>query len=141
MIDFEMIEKIQEWGIDVEREYHKKKAHQGIIGINDDIINDDIITELGVYEIFCEYKEYLVSNIDSYDEFLKVLDKNPVYVGDFIIYTKFKIYHEEANCLISLSEYLGDEFEEYLKDNNIELYNWQISDMEEFFEQYGIEVY
>lgn len=136
MIDFEMIEKIQEWGIDVEREYHKKKAHQGIIGIN-----DDIITELGVYEIFSEYKEYLVSNIDSYNEFLKVLDKNPVYVGDFIIYTKFKIYHEEANCLISLSEYLGDEFEKYLKDNNIDLDNWQISDMEEFFEQYGIEVY
>lgn len=136
MIDFEMIEKIEEWGIDVEREYHKKKAHQGIIGIN-----DDIITELGVYEIFSEYKEYLVSNIDSYDEFLKVLDKNPVYVGDFIIYTKFKIYHEEANCLISLGDYLGDEFEEYLKDSNIDLDNWQISDMEEFFEQYGIEVY
>lgn len=136
MIDFEMIEKIEEWGIIVEREYHKKKAHQGIIGIN-----DDVITELGVYEIFSEYKEYFVSNIDSYDEFLKVLDKNPVYVGDFIICTKFKIYHEEANCLISLSEYLGDEFEKYLKDNNIELYNWQISDMEEFFEQYGIEVY
>ena len=54
---------------------------------------------------------------------------------------KYKLYHEEANCLISLSEYLGDEFEKYLKDNNIELDNWQISDMEEFFEQYGIEVY
>lgn len=136
MIDFEMIEKIEEWGIDVEREYHKKKAHQGIIGIN-----DDIITELGVYEIFSEYKEYLVSNIDSYDEFLKVLDTNPVYIGDFIIYTKFKIYHEEANCLISLSDYLGDEFEKYLKDSEIELGNWDISEMEEFFEQYGIEVY
>lgn len=136
MIDFEMIEKIEEWGIDVEREYHKKKAHQGIIGIN-----DDIITELGVYEIFSEYKEYLVSNIDSYDEFLKVLDTNPVYIGDFMIYTKFKIYHKEANCLISLSDYLGDEFEEYLKDSEIELGNWDISDIEEFFEQYGIEVY
>lgn len=136
MINLEMINKIEEWGIDVEREYHKKKAHQGIIGIN-----DDIITELGVYEIFYEYKEYLVSNIDSYDEFLKVLDTNPVYIGDFIIYTKFKIYHEEADCLICLSDYLGDEFEEYLKDNNIELDNCQISDMEEFFEQYGIEVY
>lgn len=136
MIDFEMIEKIEEWGIDVEREYHKKKAHQGIIGIN-----DDIITELGVYEIFSEYKEYLVSNIDSYDEFLKVLDTNPVYIGDFIIYTKFKIYHKEANCLISLSDYLGDEFEKYLKDNDIELENWQLSDVEEFFEQYGIELF
>lgn len=136
MIDFEMIEKIEEWGIDVEREYHKKKAHQGIIGIN-----DDIITELGVYEIFSEYKEYLVSNIDSYDEFLKVLDTNPVYIGDFIIYTKFKIYHEEANFLISLSDYLGDEFEKYLKDSEIELGNWDICEMEEFFEQYGIEVY
>ena len=136
MIDIEMIKKIEEWGIDIEREYHKKKAHQGIIGIN-----DDIITELGVYEIFSEYREYLVSNIDSYDEFLKVLDTNPVYVGDFIICTKFKIYHEDALVLTTFSDYLGDEFEEYLKDNDIELENWQPSDVEEFFEQYGIEVY
>lgn len=136
MIDFEMIEKIEEWGIDVEREYHKKKAHQGIIGIN-----DDIITELGVYEIFSEYKEYLVSNIDSYDEFLKVLDTNPVYIGDFIIYTKYKIYHEDAIELTTFSDYLGDEFEEYLKDNGIQVYDYDNSDIEEFFEQYGIELY
>ena len=85
MIDIEMINKIEEWGIEIEKEYLK--------------------------------------------------------YADDKIEVKYKLYHEEANCLISLSEYLGDEFEEYLKDNNIELDNWQISDMEEFFEQYGIEVY
>lgn len=85
MIDIEMINKIEEWGIEIEKEYWK--------------------------------------------------------YADDKIEVKYKLYHEEANCLISLSEYLGDEFEEYLKDNNIELDNWQISDMEEFFEQYGIEVY
>ena len=85
MIDIEMINKIEEWGFEIEK----------------------------------EYLHYVDCKID----------------------VRYKLYHEEANCLISLSEYLGDEFEEYLKDNNIDLDNWQISDMEEFFEQYGIEVY
>lgn len=75
MIDFEMIEKIEEWGIDV-----------------------------------------------------KIVQKG-------------ELYHEDAIMLILLGDYLGDEFEEYLKDNEIELENWQPSDVEEFFEQYGIEVY
>lgn len=79
MIDFEMIEKIEEWGFGIEKEYW-----------------------------------YHVS---------------------------YKLYHEDAYKLSMFSEYLGDEFEKYLKDNEIELENWQPSDVEEFFEQYGIELF
>lgn len=78
-----------------------------------------------------------IGMIDKIQEWGFELEKEYWHYMD----VKYKLYHEEANCLISLSEYLGDEFEEYLKDNNIELDSWQISDMEEFFEQYGIEVY
>ena len=62
-------------------------------------------------------------------------------IEDYWFYKKYKLYHEDAIKLISFSDYLGDEFEKYLIDNDIELDCWQISDMEEFFEQYGIEVY
>ena len=62
-------------------------------------------------------------------------------IEDYWFYKKIKLYHEDAIKLISFSDYLGDEFEEYLKDNEIELGNWENSDIGEFFEQYGIEVY
>lgn len=85
MVDFEMIEKIEEWGFDLRKEYWK-----------------------------------------FFDDKIEV---------------KYKLYHEYAIMLILLGDYLADEFEEYLKDNEIELGNWDNSDVEEFFEQYGIEVY
>lgn len=85
MVDIEMINKIEEWGFDLRKEYWK----------------------------------YVDGKIDI----------------------KYKLYHEDAIMLILLGDYLADEFEEYLKDNEIELENWQPSDVEEFFEQYGIGVY
>lgn len=99
MIDLEMIDKIEEWGFEIEREYHLTKAHDGIVEIN------------------------------------------PVNVCDYKIYTKYKLYHDDAIELTTFSDFLGDEFEEYLKDNDIQLYDYDNSDIEEFFEQYGIEVY
>lgn len=85
MIDLEMINKIEEWG----------------------------------YEIEKEYWHYVDCKIE-------------------VIY---KLYHEDAIKLTTFSYYLGDEFEKYLKDNEIELENWQPSDVEDFFEQYGIELF
>lgn len=82
MIDFEMINKIEEWGFEFERDY-----------------------------------------IDWKKE------------------VKYKLYHEDAIKLTTFSDYLGNEFEKYLKDNEIELENWQPSDVEEFFEQYEIELF
>ena len=62
-------------------------------------------------------------------------------IKDYWFCKKYKLYHVDAIKLIMFSDYLGDEFEKYLKDNEIELGNWQPSDVEEFFEKYGIEVY
>jgi hypothetical protein len=39
MIDIEMINAIEEWGFEIEKEYHRTKAHDGIIGIKDQLIN------------------------------------------------------------------------------------------------------
>lgn len=133
MIDFEMIEKIEEWGFEIEKEYHRTKAHDGIIGIKDQLIN-----VFDVFDIWTEYQEYLDI---TFKELIEKLENEPFYIGDYKIYITYKLYHEEAIKLIMLSEYLGDEFEKYLKDIEIELENWQPSDMEKFFEQYGIEVY
>ena len=66
---------------------------------------------------------------------------NNIIEWGFDIKEGYKIYHEDAIQLISFNDYLGDEFEKYLKDNDIELENWQLSDVEEFFEQYGIELF
>lgn len=79
MIDFEMINKIEEWGFGIEKEY--------------------------------------------------------------LYHVSYKLYHEDAIKLSMFSDYLGDEFEKYLKDNGIQVYDYDNSDIEEFFEQYGIEVY
>lgn len=129
----EMIDKIQEWGFEIEKEYHRTKAHDGIIGIKDQLIN-----VFDVFDIWTEYQEYLDI---TFKELIEKLENEPSYIGDCKIYTNYKLYHEEAIEITTFSDYLGDEFEEYLKDNNIEFDNWQISDMEDFFEQYGIEVY
>lgn len=133
MIDIEMINTIEEWGFEIEKEYHRTKAHDGIIGIKDQLIN-----VFDVFDIWTEYQEYLDI---TFKELIEKLENEPAYIGDYKIYTKYKLYHEYAKELTTFSDYLGDEFEEYLKDNEIELVNWQPSDVEEFFEQYGIEVY
>lgn len=133
MIDFEMIEKIEEWGFEIEKEYHRTKAHDGIIGIKDQLIN-----VFDVFDIWTEYQEYLDI---TFKELIEKLENEPFYIGDYKIYTTYKLYHVYAEELTTFSEYLGDEFEKYLKDNEIALGNWQPSDVEEFFEQYGIELY
>lgn len=131
MVDIEMINKIEECGFEIEKEYHRTKAHDGIIGIKDQLIN-----VFDVFDIWTEYQEYLDI---TFKELIEKLENDPFYIGDYKIYTTYKLYHEYAEELTTF--YLDDEFEKYLKDNNIKLDNWQISDMEEFFEQYGIEVY
>ena len=66
---------------------------------------------------------------------------NNIKEWGFDIKEGYKIYHEDAIKLISFNDYLGEEFEEYLKDNDIEI-RFEHSDVEEFFfVQYGIEVY
>lgn len=72
---------------------------------------------------------------------IEMIDKIQEWGFDVKTVQKGELYHEEAIKLCMFSEYLGDEFEKYLKYNDIELENWQPSDMEEFFEQYGIEIY
>lgn len=133
MIDIEMINKIEEWGFEIEKEYHRTKAHDGIIGIKDQLIN-----VFDVYDIRTEYREYLDI---TFKELIKKLETQPVYIGDYKIYTTYKLYNEDAIELTTFSDYLGDEFEKYLKDNGIQVYDYDNSDIEEFFEQYGIEVY
>jgi hypothetical protein len=133
MIDIEMINAIEEWGFKIEKEYHRTKAHGGIIGIKDQLIN-----VFDVFDIWKEYQEYLDI---TFKELIEKLENEPAYIGDYKIYITYKLYHEYAEELTTFSLYLGDEFEKYLIDNEIELGNWQPSDVEEFFEQYGIEVY
>lgn len=133
MIDIEMINKIEEWGFGIEQEYHRIKAHDGIIGIKDQLIN-----VFDVFDIWTEYQEYLDI---TFKELIEKLENEPFYIGDYKIYITYKLYHEDAIELTTFSNYLGDEFEEYLKDNGIQVYNYDNSDIEEFFEQYGIEVY
>ena len=133
MINLDMINEIKSWGFDIEKEYHMTKAHDGIIGIK-----DRVVTPAKIADLYTEYSKYLDF---GYLTLMEKLETETEYIGDYKIYTKYKLYHEEAIKLIMLSEYLGDEFEKYLKDIEIELENWQPSDMEEFFEQYGIEVY
>lgn len=133
MVDIEMINKIEEWGFDIEKEYHITKAHDGIIGIKDHKVNENEI-----FEIYESNEEYLTF---SYLELMEKLERQCDYIGDYKIYTKYKLYHEDAIELTLFSDYLGDEFEKYLKDNEIQVYDYDNSDIEEFFEQYGIEVY
>lgn len=133
MVDIEMINEIEEWGFEIEKEYHRTKAHDGIIGIKDRLIN-----VFDVYDIRTEYQEYLDI---TFKELIEKLETQPVYIGDYKIYTTYKLYNEDAIELTTFSDYLGDEFEEYLKDNGIQVYDYDNSDIEEFFEQYGIEVY
>ena len=133
MINLEMINTIKDWGFDIEKEYHITKAHDGIIGIKDHKVNENEI-----FEIYESNEEYLTF---SYIELMEKLERQCDYIGDCKIYTKYKIYHEDAMEIITFSDYLGDEFEKYLKDNDIQVYDYDNSDIEEFFEQYGIEVY
>ena len=133
MINLEMINTIKDWGFDIEKEYHITKAHDGIIGIKDHKVNENEI-----FEIYESNEEYLTF---SYIELMEKLERQCDYIGDCKIYTKYKIYHEDAMEIITFSDYLGDEFEKYLKDNGIQVYDYDNSDIEEFFEQYGIEVY
>lgn len=133
MINFEMINKIKEWGFTVEKEYHRTKAHDGIIGIK-----DKIITENELFD-FCYEHEYYIEL--DYSELLEKVATETVYCGDYKIYTKYKLYHEDAEKLVTLADYLNDEFTDYLDLYDITRYDWEASDIEEFFEQYGIEVY
>ena len=133
MIDLKMINEIREWGFKVETEYHITKEHDGTIGVK-----DHIITVFDVFGIWSEYREYLDI---TFRELHENLNNAPAYIGDYKIYTKYKMYHDDAIELTTFSDYLGDEFEEYLKDNDIQLYDYDNSDIEEFFEQYGIELY
>lgn len=126
-----MINKIEEWGLDIEKEYHMTKTSSGII-------RDNKISLSVVIHFWTEYNKYL--NI-GLDELIKKLKTEPVQMGTYKIYTTYRLHHDYAIPAVIFSDYLGDEFEEYLKDNEIELGNWQPSDVEEFFEQYGIEVY
>lgn len=131
MIDSEMINTIEELGFEIEKEYHRTKAHDGIIEIKDQLIN-----VFDVFDIWTEYQEYLDI---TFKELIEKLENEPFYIGDYKIYTTYKLYHVYAEELTTF--YLDYEFEKYLKDNEIELGNWQPSDVGEFFEQYGIEVY
>lgn len=131
MVNIEMINKIEEWGFGIEKEYHRTKAHDGIIEIKDQLIN-----VFDVFDIWTEYQEYLDI---TFKELIEKLENEPFYIGDYKIYTTYKLYHVYAEELTTF--YLDYEFEKYLEDNEIELGNWQHSDVEEFFEQYGIEVY
>lgn len=133
MIDIEMINKIEELGFEIEKEYHRTKAHDGIIGIKDQLIN-----AFDVFYIWTEYQEYLDI---TFKELIEKLENEPFYIGDYKIYITYKLYHEDAIELTTFSDYLGDNFEEYLRDNGIQVYDYDTSDIEEFFEQYGIEVY
>lgn len=133
MIDIEMINEIIKWGFIIDKEYHRTRAHDGIIGIK-----DKIITETDVLEIWSINAEYLDI---TFTETLERLETQPVYIGDYKIYTTYKLYNEDAIELTTFSDYLGDNFEEYLRDNGIQVYDYDNSDIEEFFEQYGIEVY
>lgn len=134
MIDLDMINEIKSWGFDIEKEYHKTKAHDGIVGIK-----DKVMTDLDIFNLWYEYYEDYLDL--KYPELLEEIAINPVNVGDYKIYTKYKLYHDDAEEITTFSDYLGDEFEKYLKDNDIQLYDYDNSDIEEFFEQYGIEVY
>lgn len=71
----------------------------------------------------------------------KIEDWGFIIEKEYWHHVSYKLYHEDAIKLSMFSEYLGDEFEKYLKDNEIALENWQLSDVEEFFEQYGIELF
>lgn len=133
MINLEMINNIKDWGFDIEKEYHMTKAHDGIIGIKDHKVNENEI-----YEIYESHEEYLTF---TYLELMEKLESQQEYVGDFKLYTKYLLYHDDANEIITFSDYLGDEFEKYLIDKGIHTYDYDNSDIEEFFEQYGIEVY
>ena len=127
MIDFKMIEKIEEWGFEIGKEYWYHVSYK--------LYHEDAIK-------LCMFNEYLG---DDFEKYLKdndiELENEPFYIGDYKIYTTYKLYHVYAEELTTFSDYLADEFEKYLKDNEIEPENWQPSDLEEFFEQYGIEVY
>lgn len=79
--------------------------------------------------------------INKIEEWGFGIEKEYWHYVDCEIEVLYKLYHVEAYKLIMFSEYLGDEFEKYLKDNDIELGDWQPSDVEEFFEQFGITVY
>lgn len=133
MINLEMINNIKEWGFDIEKEYHMTKAHDGIVGIKDHKVNENEI-----YEIYESHEEYLAF---TYLELMEKLESQHEYDGDFKLYTKYLLYHDVAIEIITFSDYLGDEFEKYLIDNGIQTYDYDNSDIEEFFEQYGIEVY
>ena len=133
MINLEMINNIKEWGFDIEKEYHVTKAHDGIIGIKDHKVN-----ETNIYEIYESHEEYLTY---TYLELMEKLESQSEYIGDYKIYTKYLLNYDEANELISFSDYLGDEFENYLREYDIQIYDYELSDIGEFFEKYGIEIY
>ena len=132
MINIEKIETIIEWGFDIEIEYHQTKANEGIKGIK-----DEIITSTELFTIWYIYQDYL--DFD-FDELLEMLKRNPVYIGFYKFYTTYKIRHDDALTLITFSDYLNAEFYGYLRKNNILAWTYNNSDIEGFFEQYGIKV-
>lgn len=76
-----------------------------------------------------------IDMINKIEEWGFVIEKE--YLGQ----VSYKLYQVDAIKLIMFNEYLGEEFEKYLKDNDIKLDNWWPLDVEEFFEQYGIELF
>lgn len=133
MINLEMINTIKEWGFNIEKEYHVTKAHDGIIGIKDHKVN-----ETEIFEIYESHEEYLTF---TYFELMEKMESQHEYIGDYKIYTKYLLNYESATELISFSDYLGDEFENYLREYDIQIYDYELSDIGEFFEKYGIEIY
>lgn len=133
MINLDMINEIKSWGFDIEKEYHMTKAHDGIIGIK-----DRIVTAGKIADLYTEYSKYLDF---GYLTLMEKLETEAEYIGDYKIYTKYKLYHEDAEELVILGDYLNDEYIEYLEHNDITSHGLEASDIEEFFEQYGIEVY
>lgn len=133
MINLEMINNIKEWGFNIDKEYHITKAHDGIIGIKEHKVNEN-----DIFEIYKSHEEYLTY---TYLELMEKLESQHEYIGDYKIYTKYLLNYDNANELISFSDYLGDDFENYLRENDIQIYDYELSDISEFFEQYGIEVY
>lgn len=133
MINLEMINTIKKWGFDIEKEYYVTKAHDGIIGIKEHKVNEN-----DIFEIYESHEEYLTY---TYLELMEKLESQHEYIGDYKIYTKYLLNYDIANELISFSDYLGDEFENYLREYDIQIYDYELSDIGEFFEKYGIEIY
>lgn len=99
-------------------------------------LDDSIIVIDDDDDNFIKFSEKLFEDFEN-----ELNEIGKINVGDYDILKVSYIRVDDVEKLIFGDGFLAEDFEKYLKENNIELSNWDNTDVSEFFDEFGIEIW